>query len=110
MRLFLMNLLGLEALLRQRLRVQEDEHRKAMTALMQQHAATIMRIEDGKESFRVEVRRGRGGRFRAFVWDANDELMMSSAPHGFETEGEGQEIVSRMFNGRRLLGPQSVAP
>ena len=101
MRLFLMNLLGLEEVLDRRLKALDREHRREMDRLQAQHQATISRIELSKEEFRVESRQGRKGRWRAFIWDKDGELMVSSSPHGFETQGEAEAVVSRLFNGRR---------
>ena len=103
MRLFLMNLLGLEEVLDRRLKALDREHRREMDRLQAQHQATLARIETSKEEFTVAVRQGRKGRYRAFIWDSADELMMQSAPHGFETSQEAHEVVSRLFNGKRKV-------
>ena len=101
MRMFLLNLLGMQAVLCERLAAQAYQHRKETTDLLSQHAATIMRIENRKEPFCVEVKQGSKGRWRAFIRDSEGDLLMSSAPHGFETEDEAEAVVFRVFNGRR---------
>ena len=101
MRIFLMNLLGLEAILSRRLKALDHEHRREVDKLHAQHQATLKRIEDGREEFTVEVKQGRKGRYRVYIRDAETTLLLCSPAHGHETEGEAQAIVSRLFNGRR---------
>ena len=101
MRMFLMNLLGLEAVLDRRLKSLDREHRREVDKLHAQHQATLARIEASKEEFHVEIKQGKGGRYRVYIRDAETTLLLCSAAHGHETEGEAQAIVSRLFNGRR---------
>ena len=110
MRLFLMNLLGLEAVLDRRLKLLDREHRREVDKLQAQHQATLARIETSKEVFGVEVKQGRKGRYRVYIRDDSGTLLLCSPAHGHASEGEAQGVVSRLFNGRRLSGPQSVAP
>ena len=103
MRMFLMNLLGLEEVLDRRLKSLDREHRREVDKLHAQHQATLKRIEDGKEVMNVVVKQGRKGRYRPFIYDKDGELLMASPVNGFESEGEANEIVSRVFNGKRLV-------
>ena len=103
MRLFLMNLLGLEEVLDRRLKALDREHRREVDKLQAQHQATLQRIETSKEEFIVEVRQGRKGRYRVYIRDAETTLLLCSPAHGHETSQEAQEIVSRLFNGKRKV-------
>ena len=100
MRMFLMNLLGLEEVLDRRLKALDREHRREVDKLHAQHQATLKRIEDGKEEFEAEIKQGRKGRYRVYIRDAETTLLLCSPAHGHETELDAVKVVNRVFNGK----------
>ena len=100
MRMFLMNLLGLEEVLDRRLKLLDREHRREVDQLHMQHQATLKRIEDGKEEFRVEIKQGRKGRYRSFIYDQDGAFLMGSPVNGHDSEKDALIAVNRLFNGK----------